>query len=199
LHALLRPSCLFSTHPLSLTQQLVTPMPLSSLFSHQFSHQLHHSTHYSLFSAPALPHTFPHSYSLPCSFLFCSSLTLFSGGGRGDQRGVRSPGPHPYPPRASVYSRPHPVSRMRFIYLSVQLILHSHYLLHTTAAATVLAGHFSSHRIHYTHYTSPFPLTPLQQPQHQRGTYLNSISHSAVAVRCSQSPGGPMNPACLRG
>jgi hypothetical protein len=66
--------------------------------------------------------------------------------------------------------------------ISHTCILHNHYLLHTTAAATVLTGHFSSHRTHYTHYTSPFPLTPLQQSQHQRGTYLNSGGR------------GPMNP-----
>ena len=177
---LLRLSCLFSTHSLSLQQQLVTPMPVSSLFSQQFSHHLHHSTHYSFFSAPTLPYTFSHFHSLPCSFLFCSFLTLLSGGGRGDQREVRSPGPHPYPPgRQSIHDRTlyRACGAFTSLFHTITILglLHSHYPLHTTAAATALLA----------------LLTPPQQPQQQlrrqRGTYLNRVLQS-------YSGRGPMNP-----
>ena len=165
---LLRLYCLFSTHSLSLQQQLVTPMPVSSLFSQQFPHHLHHSTHYSFFSAPTLPYTFSHFHSLPCSFLFCSFLTLLSGGGRGDQREVRSPGPHPYPPGCqSIHDRTlyRACGAFTSLFHTITILglLHSHYPLHTTAAATALLA----------------LLTPPQQPQQQlrrqRGTYLNHV------------------------
>ena len=65
--------------------------------------------------SPIPLHTLSHLYFLPRPVLSCHlCLRPHSQvAGRGDQRGVMSPGPHPYPPRRQSVPRPHPASRMR--------------------------------------------------------------------------------------